>query len=173
VPELAGLGAVAVVRIEDFAPSVDYRLGKLVAMLDGFGVGVLLEHEASLAVWRAIRDAVPLEAPVGDAVWRVSVRPSAGPGVLRAIEEAGARGFLDWGGGLVWVSGLPSLHDRVTAAACLAGGVWTVMRGPEAMRAAVAVVPPEPEPLARIGRRVKASMDPHSILNPGRMMAGL
>jgi glycolate oxidase FAD binding subunit len=35
------------------------------------------------------------------------------------------------------------------------------------------VVPPEPATLARITRRVKAALDPHSILNPGRMYAGL
>jgi glycolate oxidase FAD binding subunit len=47
------------------------------------------------------------------------------------------------------------------------------MRGPEPMRAAVAVIPPEPAPLARITRAVKAAFDPKGILNPGRMYAGL
>ncbi len=173
VPELAGQGPLAIVRIEDFAPSVDYRLGKLTGILATFGPSSRLDHDASQAAWRAIRDAQPLEVRPGDAIWRVSVRPSAGPGVLKAIEDAGARGFLDWGGGLVWVAGPPALHDRVTGAACLASGVWTLLRGPDTMRAAVAVIPPEPEPLATITRRVKAAMDPHGILNPGRITAGL
>ena len=47
------------------------------------------------------------------------------------------------------------------------------MRAPESMRTAVDVIPPEPEPLARITRRVKAALDPHGILNPGRMYAGM
>ena len=34
------------------------------------------------------------------------------------------------------------------------------------------VIPPEAEPLAAIGRRVKAAFDPRGILNPGRMRAG-
>ncbi len=55
--------------------------------------------------WRAVRDAVPLPAAPDDAVWRVSVRPSAGPGVLAGLASAGVRGFLDWGGGLVWLAG--------------------------------------------------------------------
>ena len=46
------------------------------------------------------------------------------------------------------------------------------MRAPETLRAAVAVIPPEPAPLARIGRNVKAAFDPKGILNPGRMVAG-
>jgi FAD/FMN-containing dehydrogenase len=34
-------------------------------------------------------------------------------------------------------------------------------------------VPPEPKALECIRRRVKAALDPHAILNPGRMYAGL
>lgn len=173
VPALAGQGPLALVRIEDFAPSVDYRLDKLVALLAPFAAATRLGHEPSLQAWAAVRDAVPLEARPGDAVWRISVRPSSGPAVLDSLQQAGARGFLDWGGGLVWVAGEPGLHDAVSSAATVAGGIWTVLRGSEGMRAAVAVVPPEPEPLARIARRVKAAMDPHGILNPGRLVAGI
>ena len=169
VPELAGRGAVAIVRIEDFARSVAYRLGRLADELGG----ERLEDEASKRAWRAIRDAAPLRTEAGDAVWRVSVRPSNGPAVLDAIEAAGGRGFLDWGGGLVWVAGEPRLHERVVAAAKAGRGTWTVLRAPDGMRAAVDVIPPEPAPLARITRRVKAAMDPHGVLNPGRMYAGL
>ena len=66
----------------------------------------ILDDAASRAVWRAMRDADAAAAEPDDAVWRVSVRPSAGPVVLHALAEAfGARGFLDWGGGLVWLAG--------------------------------------------------------------------
>ena len=173
VPELAGQGAVTLIRIEDFAPSVDYRLSRLVKILTPFGTATKLEHGASLAAWRAVRDAAALEAEPGDAVWRVSVRPSAGPAVVAAIDQAGARCFLDWGGGLVWIAGPAALHPRIMAAARAGNGTWTVLRGPETMRAAVEVVPPEPDALQRITRRVKAAMDPHGILNPGRLYAGL
>lgn len=165
-----GAGPLAIVRIEDFAPSVEYRLERLAALLEG---AERLEHDASLAAWAAIRDVAALDAAPGDAVWRCSVRPSRGPGVVAALDAAGARCFLDWGGGLVWVAGPPGLHGPVTGAVRQAGGIWTVMRGPESMRAAVDVVPAEAEPLARIARRVKAAMDPAGVLNPGRMVAGL
>ena len=173
VPALAGRGAVALVRIEDFAKSVEYRLGRLAEGLAPFGAAALLNDEASRAAWRAIRDAVPLRAEPGDAVWRVSVRPSSGPAALATLESAGARGFLDWGGGLVWIAGPPALHERVTAAALAGRGTWTVLRAPEPMRAAVDVVPPEAPALARITRRVKTAMDPAGILNPGRLYAGV
>ncbi len=169
IPWLAGNGAVALIRIEDFASSVRYRLGRLA---DQFG-GVLVDDETSRAAWRAIRDVTPLRVEAGDAVWRVSVRPSNGPAALTAVVAAGGRGFLDWGGGLLWAAGAPELHDAVQQAAIAGKGTWTVLRGPDGMRAAVAVLPPEPAPLERITRRVKAAMDPHGVLNPGRMYAGL
>ena len=170
VPELAGMGAVALVRVEDFAASVAYRTGRLALDLAEWGEAALLDDAASRAVWRAVRDAVPLEAAPEDVVWRVSVRPSAGPGVLAT---AGVHGFLDWGGGLVWLAGPVDAHGAVTRAVAMSGGVWTVMRAPEGFRAAASVVPPEPAPVAALTRRVKAVMDPGGVLNPGRVYAGV
>jgi len=170
VPELAAFGAVALIRIEDFAASVAYRTGRLALDLNHWGEAVLLDDAASRAVWRAVRDARPLEAAPGDIVWRISVRPSAGPSVL-AVPSV--HGFLDWGGGLVWLAGPASAHDAVTAAVSAATGIWTVMRAPDGFRAAASVVPPEPAPLAALSRRVKAVMDPGGVLNPGRIYAGV
>lgn len=166
--------SVALLRIEDFASSVAYRAGKLrdtLALPDA----EILDDATSRAVWRAVRDAAPLIADTADAVWRVSVRPSAGPQVLDAVAGAGLRGYLDWGGGLVWLAGPANAaaHDAVEAAARAAHGTWMLLRGPDALRAAVHVVPPEAPALAAIARRVKAALDPHGVLNPGRIYAGL
>ena len=169
VPELATSGAAALIRIEDFTASVAYRTGKLAEDLARFGSAEILDDAQSRAAWRAIRDAQPLQAEPGDAVWRISVRPSSGPGVLAA---SGVRGFLDWGGGLVWLAGDPAAHPAITAAVTAAGGVWTLMRGPDSMRASVDAVPVEHPALAALSRRVKAVMDPDGILNPGRITAG-
>ncbi len=171
VPALAGFaGPVALARVEDFEASVSYRLGRLRELLGG--AGETLGDEQSRAIWRAVRDVVPLPAEPSDAVWRVSVRPSLGPRVLRSL---GGRGFLDWGGGLVWVAGpaTAEAHAAIADAARGARGTWMLLRAPEPLRAVVEVVPPEPAPLARITRRVKAALDPHGILNPGRIYAGV
>jgi glycolate oxidase FAD binding subunit len=161
---LPGRGAVA--RLEDFAASVAYRGAKLAADLHGR----LLQDAESRALWASVRRLEPLGAEPTDAVWKVSVRPSAGPRMLAAAP----RGFLDWGGGLAWLAGpaTEAQHDAITRAARAAGGVWQLLRAPDALRAAVAVIPQEPPPLAAIAARVKAVMDPHGILNPGRMRAG-
>jgi glycolate oxidase FAD binding subunit len=176
VPELAGFGSsVALVRIEDFAASVTYRALRLRDDL-GHPAAHVLDDGTSRAVWRSVRDLVPLPLAADDAVWRVSVRPSAGPAVFQTLTDAfGARGFLDWGGGLAWIAGpaTSEAHAAVEATASAAGGVWMLMRAPEPFRATVQVLPPEPEPLKSITQRVKAALDPHAILNPGRMYAGL
>ena len=176
VPELAWARApVTLVRIEEFAASVAYRLGRLRAELAGFAPGELMDDGASRALWRAVRDVAVLPNAPEEAVWRVSVRPSAGPGLLAAGMAAGARGMLDWGGGLVWLAGpaRAACHEAIARAALAGGGVWTLMRAPESLRAGVDVVPPEPAALAALTRRVKAALDPAGILNPGRIYAGV
>jgi len=176
LPSLAPMGcAVALMRIEDVADSVRYRTERLRAELGGEVIG----DDPSRAVWRAVRDAEPLwdGAPgAAAAVWRVSVRPSAGPAVLAIVAGSGiTRGFLDWGGGLVWLAGRAdtATHQAVESAARASGGTWTLMAAPATLRSAVRVVPDEPPALAAITRRVKAALDPRGILNPGRIYAGL
>jgi glycolate oxidase FAD binding subunit len=173
VPALAWLnGAVTLARIEDFAQSVAYRTDRLRGELAEFGAAEVLDEAASVAAWQAVRDAAPLHGHDG-AIWRVSVRPSAGPGVVRAL--GGMAWFMDWGGGLVWVAGpaTAEAHAQVVAAARAAGGTWMLFRAPEGLRASVAVIPEEVPALARITHAVKAAFDPKGILNPGRMYAGV
>jgi glycolate oxidase FAD binding subunit len=174
--ERGGEGPLALLRIEDFAESVVYRAGRLRDELAGMGEASLVEDAESRILWRRVRDAEPLGAEPGDAVWRVSVRPTAGPAVARAVSAAGLqRLLLDWGGGLVWIAGPPTAeaHAAVAAAARAEGGVFVLFRAPDSLRAAVAVLPDEPPPLVAIGQRVKAALDPARVLNPGRMRAGV
>lgn len=167
-------GPVALLRLEDFLQFLPHRAGALRGLLGGHGAVSLVEGEASPSLWRAVRDAALLEAAPEQAVWRLSVKPTAAPGVARALEDGfGARLLLDWGGGLVWVAGpaTETAHRAVMAAAQAARGTFTLFRAPDSLRAAVPVVPEEPAALAAIGARVKAVMDPMGILNPGRLRA--
>jgi glycolate oxidase FAD binding subunit len=167
-------GSATLIRIEEFADSVTYRIGRLREQFNASDA-VVLDTESSRSVWREVRDARPLAPRPADAVWRVSVRPSAGAAVLDAVRPHGVGGFLDWGGGLAWLAGPADAqtHRAVEAAAQAAKGTWTLLRAPESLRGSVRVIPDEPPALARITRQVKAALDPAGLFNPGRLYAGV
>ncbi|PWC33426.1 glycolate oxidase subunit GlcE [Azospirillum sp. TSO35-2] len=175
VAAVAGAGgAVTLVRVEGFGPSVAAR----VAMLrEELSADAVLVRDDSLALWAEVRDAVWFggRGTGGDArhLWKLSVPPSAGPATVDAIRRTlDVEVFYDWGGGLVWLTAPPDSATTIRGALSH-GGHATLVRAPEAVRAAVEVFQPLPEPLMALTRRVKDSFDPKGILNPGRMHAGL
>ncbi len=172
----AGLGdggAASLLRIEEFADFIPYRTERLAALLSAHGTASVLDDAVSRMLWRAVRDAAPLGAAVGEGVWRLSLRPSAGPRALGLLEAAGLRGFLDWGGGLVWAAGAATEAAQAAVMAAAEGGTFWTVRAPAPLRAALPVVPPEPPAVAALTRRVKAAFDPKGILGPGRIFAGI
>lgn len=159
------------VRLEGLAGSVAYRVAQLQGeALAGFDV---VDGAQSAALWQEVRDVLPFAGADG-AVWRVSVKPSDGPVLSTELHARGVghRALFDWGGGLVWLL-VPGEEDAGAAAirAELArlGGHATLIRGAEALRAAVPVFHPEPAPVAAISQALRAKFDPRGILNPGRM----
>jgi glycolate oxidase FAD binding subunit len=164
---------LAALRLEDFAASVAYRMEKLRGVLGNFGAQRVMEDDESRAFWRGVREVEPLQAMPDEAIWRVSVRPSAGPQIAAAANAIGGRVLLDWGGGLVWIAASPSSanHNLISEAARMQGGAAMVFRAPESLRLAVPVLPEEVAPLAKIGARVKEALDPHGLFNPGHLRA--
>lgn len=177
----AGIGAPearTLMRVEGFAKSVAYRLGELRRLLRRYGEPRIVEGEEGAALWRAVRDATPLAEPREAAIWRISTAPTRGPAVTAAIAAGRpARWFYDWGGGLIWLAteasddaGAATIRAAVKAAG---SGHATLVRAPDALRAAIPVFEPLPEPLMRITAGIKAAHDPAGIFNPGRMYAGV
>ena len=178
VSYVAGAGrSITALRLEGFGPSVEQRCRELREELAGFGELEELHSRNSARLWTEIRDAVYLAEPADQLIWRLSVQPSAGHGVTETLRAShGAEAFLDWSGGLVWISLPPSAdasHGAVRAAVAACGGHATLVRAPTDIRAAVPVFQPRPAPLAALSARVKDSFDPKRILNPGRMVAGI
>ncbi len=176
----AGLGAPearTLMRLEGFSDSITYRLGELRRLLKRYGTPEILDGEASTALWRSVRDAAFLAEPRGEALWRISTAPSRGPAVTAAIAaRTPARWFYDWAGGLVWLAtpaGGDAGAEAVRAAVRAQGGHATLVRAPDAVRAAVPVFEPQPDALMRITAGIKAAHDPAAIFNPGRMYAGV
>jgi len=170
--------AVAAIRVEGPAPSVAYRTRRLAEQLSDLGDVQELHTENSRAFWQEVRDVLPFAAS-GDerTVWKLSVPPQAGPGILKALGAGvgDVEGYLDWGGGLVWLAvDDPETggHAEVRASADAAGGHATLIRGSEALRAAIPVFHPPSPGVAALSQRVKDSFDPKGILNPGRIAQG-
>ena len=167
---------VAAVRVEGFGPSVAYRCGVLREQLGALGPTEELHSANSVRFWREIRDVMPFANPGDDRlVWRISVPPAAGPGIISALAaEDGADAFLDWGGGLVWLAvpaGADARDRQVREAVGRTGGHATLFRAPAALRGTVPVFHPQETAKAALTGRIKAAFDPAGILNPGRMYA--
>ncbi|WP_137390100.1 glycolate oxidase subunit GlcE [Rhodoligotrophos defluvii] len=163
---------LTVLRLEGFRPSVDYRLRKLRDRVARGRPSLVLGADDSADLWREIRDCSLLAGAPERAVWRISVAPSNGPAVLaRLRQSAGARGFYDWGGGLIWcdVPAAPDAQARAVRAAVAGKGHATLIRAPREIRAALDVFDPLSPGVAALTARIKASFDPYGILNPGRM----
>ncbi|MDP4823606.1 MAG: 2-hydroxy-acid oxidase, partial [Aestuariivirgaceae bacterium] len=157
-------------RIEGITPSLFARRVMLETVLKPFGKLTVLPESVSRAQWIAIRDAAVLNALPHEAIWRVSVAPMDGHRMLDAVK--GARGFMDWAGGLVWLA-VPDRGDAgatdIHAAVKVLGGHAMLIRASQSIRDSVDCLTPEPAPLAALNLRVKHAFDPGNILNPGRM----
>jgi glycolate dehydrogenase FAD-binding subunit len=163
--------AMTLARVEGPVPSVVARASALCRELAGFGHADILGDEASLKLWRAIRDVAPLASLTDRAIWRASIAPSAAPALIAALgKKLDCRYCLDWGGGLLWLA-VPPVQDA--GAALIRGAVGsghaTLIRASDALRAAVPVFQPQTRELAALSARVKESFDPKRLFNRGRM----
>jgi glycolate oxidase FAD binding subunit len=113
--------------------------------------------------WREVRDHQLDFFRSSAPLWRVSLKSTAAP-----LDFPGPQ-LIEWSGALRWVA-----HDAepeaVRAAAARAGGHATLFR--RGSRTAEPFHPLSPA-LARVHQRLKRTFDPHGILNPGRMYAGV
>jgi glycolate oxidase FAD binding subunit len=164
---------VAALRLEDFAASVAYRMDRLRVMLDRFGAQRVLEDGESRAFWHSMREVEPLELSAAETLWRISVRPSAGPDIAALASRIGGRSMLDWGGGLVWIAA-PSdsaNHTAIAEAVRAQGGTTMLFRAPDSLRLSAPVIPESSNALHRIETRVKQALDPDGLFNPGHLRA--
>jgi glycolate oxidase FAD binding subunit len=115
-----------------------------------------------LAHWSPLRDhglAVLHDAAV---LWRLSLPPAA-----PAVPLAGDL-FIDWGGAQRWLGSDDETMD-VWDRAREAGGHATRFRGGDRDQVFTPLAPAN----RTLQQRLKAVFDPHAVLNPGRMYAGL
>ena len=149
------------VRLSGAAPAVAAAVASL-------GGDALMNAAEGPAFWRAIRDQAHLFfAPAKDgaaALWRLSVKPTA------PFAELGGAQMIEWGGALRWLS-VPAGADPapLRAWARAQGGHATLFRAADL---SAGVFAPLPEASAALHRKLKATVDPAGILNPGRLYPG-
>lgn len=166
-------GEAVYLRLEGIAPSVAYRRDQLGRILKR--PIEVMAAKSSAATWRAIRDGAMFAENPRHPLWRLSVTPSEAPGIIRSLRETlDIRYLFDWAGGLIWIE-VPPSHDASEALlrGSFTAGHATLIRAPEATRAAADVFQPQAEALAALTARVKDAFDPRHILNPGRMYRGI
>jgi len=122
---------------------------------------------ASAAPWDGVRDHAhsffAARAADDAALWRLSVRSTT------PFTHLGGEQLIEWSGALRWlVADAATDATRVRAWARTHGGHATCFRGQDAP-----VFQPLPPPLLALHQRIKHTLDPHGILNRGRMYAEL
>ena len=147
---------LTVLRLEGFGPSVQARSRLLQSMAAGF---TPLPEDAAAAFWSAMRHPLP-DCPI---LWRVSVPPSRAGALLDALDGPW---LMDWAGGLVWSACADAAAVRRAAEA--AGGHAMLVRAPEAMRAEVPALHPQPSGVAALEVRVRRAFDPEGVFETGR-----
>ena len=170
---VGGTGSVTALRVEGSGPAAEHHCAAL--RRDFGGTTEELHSTNSLRLWSEIRD-VARFVDIDRILWRISVPPSEGAKVASscAIDVSGSSAFLDWGGGLIWLSlpGDGGAHaDKVRGAFKHCGGHATLIRAPEAERRKVQVF--EVQGSLALMQSVKHAFDPDGIFNPGRMIEGV
>lgn len=165
--------AVTALRLEGPGPSVEDRCRHLRAAFASVP-SEELHSVNSATLWRELRELTLLPLDPSLTIWKLSVPPTTAAAVTGRIRahSPGVAAVYDWSGGLIFLA-LPAGDDAAAAIVRGAlqddGGHATLLRAPDALRAAVAAFQPQPPALAALAARVKEAFDPKGILNPGRM----
>ncbi|WP_085579324.1 FAD-binding protein [Thalassospira mesophila] len=169
--------AIIVLRVEGPEQSVDWRAAALCRLLADIGTASVVRAAPSLGMWQAIADVKPMQGQ-GGVLWRLSVPPASGGGVVGALRhiDDSADIMLDWAGGLVWAQfagGDASRHveqaRKIRKIAVEAGGQAWLVRASAQLRREIPVFQPLSPQINRINRKISENFDPHGLLNPGRM----
>ena len=176
----AGMGrdiSRSFIRIEGFEDSVAYRLKELRRILSEFGEPNELRGMDGARLWTGIRDVEFLSEPWNTMIWRICVKPTDAPVLIQELQaQLSFKHYFDWGGGLIWLSCDSRSLDaakHIRSATVKYQGHARLERAPLELRASLDVFQPLSAPLMQLTAGIKKSFDPESILNSGRMYAGI
>jgi FAD/FMN-containing dehydrogenase len=150
------------VRLAGAGAAVSAACGKL--------GGTVVAPDVAMSWWLSLRDQSGEFFSLGEdnlsrgeCLWRLSVPTTAAPVKLPG------RQFIEWNGAQRWWRTTAETRD-VRAAALLAGGHATLMRGADKSNG---VFTPVSDVLMRVHHGLKHAFDPACVFNPGRLYADL
>lgn len=164
---------VAMLRVEGLSSQVEYRLSKLKSLFKDTPSSVL-QGEVHQVLWTGIKD-VHCFGGTSDTVWRLSLRPTDAPEVIKAAREhLHAAAMIDQGGAVVWLAipnGLPEQAIQIRGYIKQGHGYATLVRGSEELRGSISPFQPLAPRLADFSEQLRHQFDPSGLLNPGLMAA--
>lgn len=125
----------------------------------------------ALSFWDGLRDQTHpffTRMPAGQSLWRVSLAPTS-PALFIGNGSQGTDTLIEWGGGQRWFWS-DAEADVIRQAALAHGGHATRFRGAGPQKDAFT---PLSNILHDIHGRLKAELDPHGLLEPGRLYQGI
>ena len=166
--------AVTAILIDGAAPSVEFRNTALQEMFADHGSIEELHGTRSTAFWSFVADGSAFVQDQTSPVWRISLPPSEAAGYMDRLQQnlEGLEYYMDWAGGLIWVSVPENIVDAgagVVRAELREKGHATLIRASADVRHSVAVFQPQNPVVQKISEKIREGFDPERILNPGRM----
>ncbi|WP_027487266.1 FAD-binding protein [Allorhizobium undicola] len=165
-------GPATIFRLEGLPASVSERLEKLAWVLGRLGPVSRVEDGESASLWQAVGDVMPFADGTEKPVWRVSMAPMRGHELVAGLRlHAAIDAFYDWQGGLVWMRMEEEPEAGLIRAglAALGGGHASLLRATSSIRNGLAAFQPETAGVALLSERLRRSLDPAGIFNPGLM----
>ena len=159
-------------RLEGFSESVAARERELGKYLEKMSSVTSMVGDESTAFWRRQRDLSDLASDPEACVWRLLL-----PATQAARVVAATRGevLYDWGGSQIFIK--TSAEGARSVATCLrtlageVGGSACLFKAPAALRLDLGTFQPRPKAYQELAERIRASFDPNSVLNPGKLAA--
>ena len=171
---------ITAIRVENFAKSVNYRVGRLVEALKIYGDPIRLENAASVAFWSEIQRwsvLTPVRGEPDRQVWRISTAPLTASKITANLRRSmHIECAYDASGGVIWLEVAASADASaadIRRVLSSFGGHATLIRADADVRTSVDVFQPLPTGVERLTRGIKDSFDPQNIFNPGRMYANV
>jgi len=180
--DVKNTSSVIALRMEGPKQSVNERIENLKKMFTEFKDQTVLEIYQSKLFWKITAN-LECFANSSNIVVKISLPPSCMNKFINnycedSIMEINNKYLLEWGGGLIWmeIDNIDSsylLLEKMKKFCLQYGGHITIIKADLNYRRTGFFISSNDENIKILSRKVKSSFDPKSILNPGKIYAGI